>query len=40
MDHGQVSDGQIYKVLWEGYPASEATWEPERNLTAQSIVEY
>ena len=40
MDHGQAIDGRIYKVLWEGYPASEATWEPERNLTAQSIVEY
>ena len=27
-------DGQLqFFVQWEGYPESEATWEPETNLT-------
>lgn len=21
-----------YRILWKGYPESESTWEPERNL--------
>ena len=40
MNHGQARDGRVYKVLWEGYPASGATWEPESNLTTQSIFNY
>ena len=40
MDHGQARDGRAYKVLWKGYPASDATWEPESNLTTQIIFDY
>jgi hypothetical protein len=33
---------QQYKVLWKGYPLSEATWEPAHNLTdfTDEIKEY
>ena len=28
-----------YKIKWEGYPMSESTWEPMRNLdTAKNLV--
>ena len=29
-----------YKIKWEGYPMSESTWEPMRNLeTAKNLIE-
>ncbi len=30
--HKKRQNGCIYKVLWKGYPISEASWEPARNL--------
>ena len=44
----QILDSRIrrrqlqYLVLWKGYPLSEATWEPARNLTnaVESIQEF
>ena len=43
LDH-RVAKGRNAKrsflVKWEGYPTSQATWEPERNVTEVSIDEY
>ena len=32
IDHRGEGDNREYKVLWKGYPADEATWEPVSNL--------
>ena len=32
VDHRGEGDNREYKVLWKGYPADEATWEPVSNL--------
>jgi len=34
LKHRRIKDQGIqYQVKWKGYPVSEATWEPEANLT-------
>jgi transposase InsO family protein len=33
------SDGQyLYRILWKGYPISEATWEEEKDLTGAMTI--
>ena len=32
ISHRRSGKGQAYLVKWKGYPTSENTWEPERNL--------
>jgi hypothetical protein len=31
--HRHMGQGNQYLIKWKGYPHSENTWEPERNLT-------
>lgn len=39
MEGPRSSDGK-YLVKWEGYPASEATWEPRSNLPQLALDEF
>ena len=40
LDHMDTRTGRVYKVLWEGYTSDAATWEPAKNLTATTQMEY
>ena len=40
LEHAEVDGNIVFKVHWKGYPESEATWEPERNLPEQMRVLY
>jgi hypothetical protein len=42
LDHRGSKRHRQYKVKWLGYPLSEATWEPKKNLThaRQAIADY
>ena len=37
-DHKDSPDGMLYLVYWLGYPAADATWEPEELLLADAPV--
>jgi hypothetical protein len=40
LDDKTVDGVRYFKVKWEGYPDSEATWEPEQNLEgSQELVD-
>ena len=41
LDRRKVNGGKYeYKIKWEGYPMSESTWEPMKNLmTAKELVD-
>jgi len=38
LDHRDDSARRMYLVKWEGYPTSEATWEPSSNLSCKQLV--
>jgi len=42
IDGQQLSKDGIwkYKVIWKGYPESEASWEPAENITEAAMKEY
>ena len=42
IDGQQLSEDGIwkYKVIWKGYPESEASWEPAENITEAAMREY
>ena len=31
-DRGRKGKNKMYKLLWEGFPSSEATWEKEEDV--------
>ena len=40
LDRRKVGGKFEYKIKWEGYPMSQSTWEPMKNLeTAKDLVE-
>mgnify|MGYP002626293811 CR=1 FL=1 len=40
LDRKNLDGKVLYKIKWEGYPMSESTWEPMKNLeSAKEIVE-
>ena len=40
LDRRKVNGRYEYKIKWEGYPMSQSTWEPMKNLeTAKELVE-
>jgi len=38
LDHRDEAARRMYLVKWEGYPTSEATWEPSSNLSCKQLV--
>jgi len=38
LDHRDEAARRMYLVKWEGYPMSEATWEPSSNLSCKQLV--
>jgi len=38
LDHRDEVARRMYLVKWEGYPMSEATWEPSSNLSCKQLV--
>ena len=38
LNHKGYEGNYLYKILWKGYPASEATWEPLENLNCPDLV--
>jgi len=38
LDHRDDAARRMYLVKWEGYPTSEATWEPSSNLSCKQLV--
>jgi len=38
LDHRDDAARRMYLVKWEGYPLSEATWEPSSNLSCKQLV--
>jgi len=38
LDHRDEAARRMYLVKWEGYPTSEATWEPSSNLSCNNLV--
>lgn len=40
LDHFRDKTGKdYYRIKWEGYPVSQATWEPEDHLNCNEIIE-
>ena len=31
---------RVYKIIWEGYSAEEATWEPSENIHPEILADY
>ena len=38
--HGHRKGTRVYKIIWEGYSAEEATWEPSENIHPEILADY
>ena len=37
MDHKVIDEKHYYYIHWKDYPAEDDTWEPEENLTNETL---
>ena len=38
--HGHRKGTRLYKIIWDGYAAEEATWEPSDNIHPEVLADY
>ena len=38
--HGHRKGTRVYKIIWQGYAAEEATWEPSENIHPEILADY